>query len=92
MTTQQEALDTLNTLRDEIQRRGLSDRKDLIVADYYRILDKFDALVDDLQALSPPVNCPNNWISCTCLHHHKMRDVYAAAEREKELRQAELSD
>lgn len=92
MTTHQEALDTLNALRDEIHRRGLSDRKDLIAADYYRVLDNLDSLVDDIQALSPPTNCHNNWITCSCLYHQRMRDTYAAHEREKELRHAELSD
>jgi len=92
MITQQEALDTLNTLRDEISRKGLSDKKDLIASDYFRTLDKFDTLIASIQALSPPPNCVNNWIVCSCLHHQRMRDTYAANEREKELRQAELSD
>lgn len=92
MTTQQEALDTLNTLRDDIARRGLSDRKDLAAPDYYNILNQLDAVVDNIQALAPPKNCPNNWITCSCLHHLKVREAYAAAEREKELNRAAMSD
>ena len=92
MPTQIETLASVSCLRNEIVRKGFSDRKDLSVVAYHRVLQHFDALIAAIEAITPEVICPNNWTTCSCLFHLQMREVYAEKEREKELRLSELGD
>lgn len=92
MPTQQDVLDTLTSLRSEITRKGLSDLKEVSVVAYHGIINQFDALIAAVNAIQPQPACPEFWITCSCLFHQQMRDAYAEAEREKELRLASLSD
>ena len=92
MPTQQEIIETLASLRNEIVRKGFSDRKDLSVAAYHRVLQHFDTLIAAIEAIAPAVICHNNWTTCSCLFHLQMREAYAEKEREKELRMSELGD
>ena len=92
MPTQQETIETLISLQNEIIRKGFSDRKDLSVVAYHRVLQHFDTLIAAIEAITPAVICPSNWTTCSCLFHLQMREAYAEKEREKELRLSELGD
>ena len=92
MPTPQEALTTLNTLRDELARRGFSGIPEIPSTSFNRILAKLDEVVDEIQTLLPPPQCPGSWQTCKCPHHLAVRAAYQADLQERQLREAHFSD